>query len=91
MLPSAMPAGTASIAISIIFSPPLFSLSLGEETKERTDRTNFNQLALPSRREVIQTKSRKIWCLILADVLVAYAAARFWEGGAGRFVGGSFG
>ena len=53
-----MSTGTASIMIRAIFPPPLFSWSLGEETKERTDRTSFNQLALPCWRKVIQTKSR---------------------------------
>ena len=38
-----MPAGTVSTStMRAIFAPPLFSWSLGEETKERSGRTNFN-------------------------------------------------
>ena len=54
-----LPADTASTAIRAIFPPPLFSWSLGEKVKERTDQTNFNQLAPPSWRKVIQTKPRQ--------------------------------
>ena len=52
-----LPAGTTSTALRITFPRPFFSWSLGEETKGRTGRTNFNQLAPPSWRKVIQTKS----------------------------------
>ena len=38
-----MPAGTAStFTLRAIFPLPLFSWSLGEEIKKRSDRTNFN-------------------------------------------------
>ena len=54
-----MPAGSASTMMRAIFPPLPVSWSLGKDTKERTDRTNFNQFAPPSWRKVIQTKSRQ--------------------------------
>ena len=53
-----LPAGTASTATRAVFPRPLFSWSLSEKIKEGTGRTSFNQLAPPSWRKVIQTKSR---------------------------------
>ena len=50
-----LPASTASTAVRTIFPRPLFSWSLGEETKEKNSWTNFNQLAPPSRRKVLKT------------------------------------
>ena len=49
-----MPVGTVSTIMRAIFPPPRFSWSLDEETKERTNRTNFNQLAPPFWRKVMQ-------------------------------------
>ena len=40
-----LPAGIASSAMRIIFYRPLPSWTLGEEAKEKTSRTNNNQLA----------------------------------------------
>ena len=51
-----LPAGTSSTAMRAIFSRPLASWTLGEETKERISRTGRNQLAPPCWRRVIQTK-----------------------------------
>ena len=82
-----LPASTASTTMRTIFPRPLFSWSNGEEAKERTGRTNFNQLAPPSWRKVIQTKSWQTRVFDLAVVQVVYAAARFWEGGTRCFVG----
>ena len=48
-----LPTGTDSTAMKFICSRPLLSWSLGEEAKERTGRTNFNQLAPPSSRKAI--------------------------------------
>ena len=45
--------GAASPAMRSIFPQPCFSWSLSEETKRRTDRTKFNQLAPPCWRRVI--------------------------------------
>ena len=52
-----LPAGTASTVMRAIFPRPFFSWSLGEDTKERTGQTKFNQLAPLSWRTVIQIKS----------------------------------
>ena len=57
------PAGTASTAMRTIFFRPLPSWALGEETNERTNRANFNQLAPACWKRVIQTKSRQILVL----------------------------
>ena len=54
-----LPASTAFTAIRTIFPRPLFSWSLGEETKGRNDWTSFSQLAPLCWRGVIQTKSRQ--------------------------------
>ena len=54
-----LPAGTPSTVMRTIFSSPLPSWSLGEETKERTGRTNFNQLAPLPWRKVIRAKLRQ--------------------------------
>ena len=53
-----LPAGTVSTAVKTIFPRPLFSWSLGEETKISNSPTN-NQLAFSRWRRVIQTKSRQ--------------------------------
>ena len=51
------PAGTTFISTRVIFPPPPPFWSLGEKTKKRTGRTNFNQLVTPlCRRHVIKTK-----------------------------------
>ena len=54
-----LPVGIASTAIRTIFSRPLASWTLGEETNEGTSRTNLNQLASPCWRKVSKTKSRQ--------------------------------
>ena len=54
-----LPAGTPSTAMRTIFSRPLPSLTIGKETKERTSRTNNNQLAPLCWRKIIQIKSRQ--------------------------------
>ena len=54
-----LPASTASTVMKAIFSRPLFSWSLGEETKEKTGRTNFNQLAPFYWRNALKRKSRQ--------------------------------
>ena len=54
-----LPVGTTATAMRTIFPRPLFTWSLGEESKKRTGRTNFNQLAPPCWRRVIQTESRQ--------------------------------
>ena len=48
-----LPAGTAFLVMRTIFPRPLLSLSLGEETENSTNRTNFNQLAPRCWRKVI--------------------------------------
>ena len=54
-----LPAGAVSTAMRTIFSRPLLSWTLGEETKERTSRTNKNQLAPPTWKKAIQMNSRQ--------------------------------
>ena len=54
-----LPAGTASTAMRTTFSRPLPSWTLGGETKERSSRTNLNQLAPLCCREILKTKSRQ--------------------------------
>ena len=54
-----LPAGTASTAITIIFSGPISCWTLGEETKERISRTGRKHLAIPCWRRVIKNKSRR--------------------------------
>ena len=54
-----LPTDTTSAMMGAIFPPPPSSWSLVKETKEKTDRTNFNQLAPPSWRKVVQTKLRQ--------------------------------
>ena len=80
-------ADTVSTAMRAIFHRPLFSWSLGQETKERTDWTNFNQLAPSFWRKSYKLNQGKLWCLILANVQVTCAAARFRKGCARCFVG----
>ena len=53
-----LPTDTASTVMRTIFSRPLLSWTLGEKIKERTSRTNNNQLIPPYRKSVIQMKSR---------------------------------
>ena len=54
-----LPTGTASIATRTIFLPPPPSWILGDKTKKRTSRTNFNQFAFPCWRKVLEKKSRQ--------------------------------
>ena len=56
-----MPAGTASPTMRAIFPPPPLSWSLliGENTKNRTGRTDVDQLAHTCWRKVLETKSRQ--------------------------------
>ena len=54
-----LPAGTASTEMRTIFSRPLPSWTLGEDTKTITDQRNINQLVPPCWRKVIPTKSRQ--------------------------------
>ena len=83
-----LPAGTASTAVRAVFLRSLFSWSLGEMTNERTGRADLNELAPSSwGGRLYKQNQGKLWCLIWADVQVAYAVARFWEGGARCFVG----
>ena len=56
-----------------------------------THLTNFDQLASPFHRKVIEMKLKQNLMVNLVDVQVVYAAAHFWEGGARCFVGISFG
>ena len=58
-----LPTGTASTAMRTIFSRPLPSWTLGEETQGRTSPTGRNQLASPCWRRIIQTESRKTMML----------------------------
>ena len=73
-------AGTASTAMMTIFSRPLPSWTLGEETMKSTSRTN-NQMPPSAGRELFKQDQDKLWCLTLAVVQVAYAAVRFCESG----------
>ena len=54
-----LPAVTASIAMRTIFPRPLSFWTLGEETKERTNRTTLNQLSPRCWRKVLRTKPRQ--------------------------------
>ena len=92
-----LPIGKASTATRIIYYQSRLRFCPNEKTNsERTSiqytiyHSSFwrvNNQAAPFWRRVIETKSRKLWCLILAALQVVYAPARFWQRGMRCFMG----
>ena len=85
-----LPTGTASTAMRIILPPPLFSWSLGEETKKKRISRINNQLATPCWRRVIQTKSRQTPVFDLSGCTCHLRACPFWGSRRALLCGGVF-
>ena len=81
-----LPAGTASTAMWIIFSPPLPSWTPGDKIKEKPVSQTSTSLPLPDGGRLFERNPGELWCLILAVVQAVYAPARFWEGGTRCFM-----